>query len=310
MNIKSWLTALTLFVCSASMSFAEETPKQAAMRAVMAFCNAETLDLDGVSLKLHTISSGQNFGTLARDHAPDGTGGRCLSRINEDVLAPAYLSRCKDIRRNLLDDGYYCNDAKANENFPAWANTLNVGDEVYIIENLITTTSVTQPSSGLSGTITRDINVAIADITGKKIVLVVDVSGSMDDESDQAKVLELYGALLNTRLAGVVFYSQYAHFTSADELNTGDIFASWNRSLTGNSSDEHVMTALELARNSSADAIVLIADEPGVDTGGWGFKRALRKLPPVTAHCLESIECSNVFKVIANETGGMTPGQS
>jgi len=283
-------------------TLAQSSPAQLQMEAVMAFCNNnETLDPSNVELTLHQVSRGQSLGTIARDHAVDGSGGRCLARLNEAVLAPAFVSRCSDVQWTA-DDGYYCNEARGNDNFPAWANSLLPGDEVFIISGLPET------STGIGGDVTRQVNIAVNAIKGDSIVLVIDVSGSMGEESDRARVLDLYGQLLGGRVTGIVFYSGQAQFVPADELEE-DIFDSWDRSLTGHGAIERVVVALKTAAANGADAIVLIADEPGEDTAGASFA----DFPPVVAHCLPEGAvsfCDSAFGQIATETGGSAPGQS
>lgn len=294
---------LLMLVPLAASSAAAETPAQTEMRAVMAFCNNQgDLNPGEVELTLHTVRSGQNMGTIARDHAVDGTGGRCLWRLNEEVLAPIVNERCADLQRNE-NDGFYCNDSLANANYPAWSSSLRPGDEIYIISGLANS------GSGLSGNIVREVNVAAAAVEGDDIVLVIDVSGSMNDESDRAMAAALYSHLLGDRLQGVVFYSKFAHFVPTEQLDTSDIFASQHAGDTGNGSDEYVHRALQLAAASGADAIVLVADERGVDTSGISFTG----LPAVTAHCLpdpNQAPCFDMFRTIATQTGGNAPGSS
>lgn len=262
------------------------------MRSMMAFCNADEIDLNNVDVATHIVQRGQALGTIARDHAPDGTGGRCLARLNEAVLAQLTIERCDDLQRDA-NDGYYCNDERANDNYPTWANTLRPGDRIFVPVAAPTNTSI-------GGTVAREVNIAASKITGNRIVLVVDTSGSMD-ANDRAKVADLYGQLLGDRVTYVVSYSSATNVVAVTPGT--DIL-----SILGDPGDggtEYVGRALQEAAQVGADDIVLIGDVADNETFNYGG------LPRVTTHCLpdpNEVSCAKNFEEIAAATGGEAYG--
>jgi hypothetical protein len=249
----------------------------------------------------HVVRRGQSLGTIARDWAPDGTTGIDLVALNEAVLAPVFVERCEGlseafrtreaIDRSIWERGggeYFCNITKGNDNFPAWANSLVPGDIIYI-PTAVSATS----TQALAGETARNVNTAVAGLSGNRIVLVVDASGSMDDASDRAKVTALYNTLLTERILGIVAFAETA--TVVDNLDFSvDV---------GNTRVENIGNALQTAAGMGADAIILIGDEPGDDIVEADFT----DMPPVTAHCIaenNTALCTESFTRIATVTGG------
>ncbi len=250
----------------------------------------------------HTVKKGQSLVTIARDWAPNGTSGLDLVRLNEEILAPVFVERCGDLseafrtrdeinftRWKKGGGDFFCNEKKGNDNFPSWANSLLPGDIIFL-----PTTTSTESIQVFEGQVAKDVNSSVASLTGERIILVIDASGSMSEESDQAKVANLYNTLLTERVAGIVMFAENPiEVRAIDEYPLG----------LGIGSVENIAKALTMAKAMDADEIVLIGDEQGDDVDGFTFV----DIPPVNAHCLPDpadLRCADTFKRIALESGG------
>jgi hypothetical protein len=236
-----------------------------------------------IPAKTHKVRRGQNFQWIAGQHK---VSWEAMLLVNEGFLRTKYTEVCGDLSRNFRhrrnDRGthrgglYYCNDRFVRP----YGNTLRPGWELVIPTN-------TAPTN---------IGQAIAEIRGNKVALVIDDTGSMND--DRQRVSEFYLAAINQygkRLSGVWLYAD----GRVRKYEAGGV-----RFLT-EGGRENTFGALSEAAKVRPDAIVLVTDEPG-DDWNWG---EVRSLPPVVAHCLGDLgdgyrSCQSNLERLARETRG------
>lgn len=203
---------------------------------------------------------------------------------NEHELALHAAQRCDKLspeyRKNPHRRGRYCNELVTIGSKPmVSANSLQPGDVLRI------------PSRTAPVSIQETIN----NVSGNKIAIVIDETGSMagdDGEDDRERVASWY--LQAVKNAGkqigkvVMFADGHVRELEAEGINF-QIHGGF----------ENTRHALEWAKSYHPDAIVLITDEPGDD---WhGFYNL--NLPPVIAHSLHPYADASLQKV-ARLTGG------
>lgn len=251
--------------------------------------NGTPMKLADVELEPFVIQQGDYLAKIARQPGLNMPLDD-LVEINEDVLAPVatYEGKCGELsvsyRKNPRRNGHFCNDGLESP----WANTLVAGEVVYVPAGF-----GSAGSSAISPDIAREVNRSVSQIQGEKIVLVVDDTGSTED--DRVAISNLYQQLLGSgRVIRVVTYAD------------GDVrdFRPGNVQYQHTGGTENTRAALLHAKTFGADHIVLISDEPGDD---WGGRITAMGLPPVTAHCLRSDyghECEVTLNDLAKATGG------
>tara|TARA_Y100000310_G_scaffold342466_1_gene445874 strand:+ start:3066 stop:3977 length:912 start_codon:yes stop_codon:yes gene_type:complete len=218
-----------------------------------------------------------------------------LLTINEGHLRNLYEDRCTLLReryRKRRTGGHYCNEKYSEY---VHANSLKPGDVVRI-PHFAPSTEIAQ---------------AIIDVPGQKLSVVIDATGSMNNDIDRKEVAIAYQQAIENAGREVISVWFYAFddmenrpiiWTIKPDGST-DLFAG----VRSQGSFEAVYRALRKAyERDNPDAIVLIGDEAGDDLAGhWG---QMAKLPPVLAHCIKDQNvprsCTKTFKRIASETGG------
>jgi|GEM_PF-6887597 len=198
---------------------------------------------------------------------------------NEKALAALAVARCGKLSESYTKrqgrKGHYCNALVVVGGKPMMnANSLQPGDELRI-------PSVTAP---------EQIQQAIGDVKGDRIVVVIDDTGSMNDDRERVSSWYLQ-AVMNSgkQIVRVIMYADGFY----REFDAGNV------RFQASGDYENTRAALERAKIYKPDAIVLVSDEPGDD---WDGFRNLR-LPPVIAHSLAAVADENLARV-ASETGG------
>ena len=231
--------------------------------------------------KVHMVRRGQFLQWIAGQH---NVSWPAMLLANESFLQTKYNEVCGDLSNNFRhrkgDRGthkgglFYCNDRFVRP----YGNTLRPG------WNLVVPTEVAPASIGA----------LVAQIKGDKIALVIDDTGSMND--DRQRVSQFYLAAIRQygkRLTGVWLYAD----GQVRRYEAGGV-----RFIT-NGNIENTFGALTEAVKSKPDAIVLVTDEPGDD---WNWN-ALTGMPPVVAHCLPDqgqAFCQQNLQRLAQETHG------
>jgi hypothetical protein len=148
-----------------------------------------------------------------------------------------------------------------------------------------------------SNATTPEISEAIAKIPGNKIAVVIDDTGSMND--NRRKTAELYLAAINSQgkeIAGVFLYAD-GQVRKYEGGGVREI------QFQTDGSRENTFQALQEAAKLSPDAIVLVTDEEGDD---WDWSKT-GNLPPVIAHCLPDqgqCECRPTLMQVAEDSKG------
>lgn len=230
------------------------------------------------SPKTYKVKKGQFLKWIAQQQ---NVSWEAMLLANESFLANKYKEVCDDLsgnfRRRDSNRGsrkgglYYCNDnyvrPYGNTLRPGW--TLNIPSE-------------SSPTS---------INQTVSEIKGDKIALVIDDTGSMND--DRQQVSEFYLAAIRQygkHLSGVWLYSNGR--VRKYEAGGVHFYTSGDR--------ENTFGALREAAKEKPDAIILVTDEPG-DDWQWG---EVHNLPPVIGHCLDQSFCAENLQRLARETHG------
>lgn len=237
---------------------------------------AEAAETNQVSTT-HRVRRGEVLTTIATHYKIDIAS---MMLANETYLRDKYTDVCgelsKSFRTRKRDRGtrggglFYCNDRLRRP----YGNTLQPGWMLVVPAD-------TAPTS---------VKDAIAKITGNRIAIVIDDTGSMND--DREKVSQFYLAALRQygkRLTHVWLYSD------------GRVrrYEGGNVSFLTSGGRENTYGALRAAAAEKPDAIVLVTDEQGDDWDWAGVK----SLPPVIAHCL-SWECEVNLQRLKQETRG------
>lgn len=198
---------------------------------------------------------------------------------NERELAERASERCTKLSESYTKRagrrGHYCNSLIFVAGRPMVnANSLQPGD-------LLQIPSVTAPVA---------IQNAITNVKGNRIVVVIDDTGSMND--DRERVSSWYLQAVKNSGKQIVRVIMYADGL-VRELDAGNV------NFLSSGGMENTRSALERAASYTPDAIVLLTDEPGDD---WNSFQDLR-LPPVIAHSLDPSADANLIYV-ARLTGG------
>lgn len=207
----------------------------------------------------------------------NGVSWQEIMILNEQFLKEKYEDICSKRKARR----WYCNDAQArpygNTLWPSW--TLRLPSKV----------------------VPKTISEAVSAIVGKNIAIVIDDSGSMND--DRAAVAALYTSAIREQgrtIAGVWLYADGSvrHYTetAAVEFYTAGKY-------------ENTWGALQEAAKSKPDAIILVTDEPGND---WplGNPASITRgtIPPVVAHCLPNHHglrtCERTLRALVGAVGG------
>lgn len=302
MRLLTTLPLLVAAICVPLGGAMAESPKMKAYKAMRGYCQTiETgaaIDLAEVEVRPYTVRRGEALGTIAQQRSVDGTSSICLAALNEAVLSDGYVNRCKAV--SVRAGRFYCNDALGNDNFPAWTNSLQPGDQIMVFATIPDQANEIVASDTVSGEVAHDINVAVREITGSKVVVVIDGSGSMNNDSDRAAAAGLYSNLLGDRVAAVVVFSEE---TAVITSPNADTFPNIGNTDVGYGQNEYVEKALRVAASLEADHIVLIGDEPDYDRNANYIG-----LPSVTTHCLPNEggqrECDANYRHIAVTTSG------
>jgi hypothetical protein len=224
----------------------------------------------------YRVQSGDFLIKIAADHA---TPWQSVLVLNEGVLADLADERCGKLRgrytKSKRRKGYYCNEMLSYQGKRiVHANSLKPGDMIRFLKEAA-------PVS---------ISEAVAAVSGKNIVVVVDDTGSMSDNRQQVtawylNVIEKSGK----EIRKVILFAD----GEVRELNAGKVEFQTVGEV------ENTRAALERAMTYNPDAIVLVSDEPGDD---WrGFKDL--KLVPVIAHSIDRSADDNL-RHVAKLSGG------
>ncbi len=203
--------------------------------------------------------------------------------VNESYLQTQYDRICGDLSRKYRDNprrsGTFCNDRFRKP----YGNTLVPG----MFLNIPMAEAPPQ------------INAVVTKVVGKRVALVIDESGSMDN--DRATVASFYSAALQDQgkeLIGIWLYAD-------GEVRKIDPEGFVNISPHG--AVENTFEALKKADEDDPDSIILITDEPGDDWPmGWSWGRPMF-LPPVVATCLPDggrYACEDNLQRLAGKTSG------
>lgn len=223
-------------------------------------------------------------GDWLRNIAPryHNVGWESILLRNEPYLQAKYEEVCGKLSSRYTNNpnrrGTFCND---RFNRP-YGNTLVPGWMLAIP----------------SGEAPQQVQDAVLTSTGQKVVLVIDDTGSMND--DRTRVALFFDAALRKHgkdLIGVWLYADghVRHYKEGSVLlqTTGNVENTWN--------------ALKEAAKSKPDTIVLITDEIGDDwpadlkKAGTGW---FTSMPPVVATCLPPYECERTLNDLVNAFGG------
>lgn len=222
----------------------------------------------------HTVRKGEFLIGISNSYGVPWEG---VMLLNETELARRAEERCGKLSKRYTHRtrGYYCNETRYFRGRPmASANSLQPGDVLQI------------PAQ----TTPQNVAAAIVAIPGERIAVVIDDTGSMDD--DRQRVGAWYTQAIRNSGKKIVRVILYAD-GRIREYDAGSVQFQVNGNV------ENTRGALEYAAGLQPDAIVLISDEPGDD---WGNFRGLR-LPPVIAHSLNPYADENLERV-AQLTGG------
>src|SRR3989338_5847293 len=228
----------------------------------------------------HTVVRGDWLRNIAPRYK--NVGWESLLLRNEPFLQAKYEEVCGKLNERYTNNpkrhGTFCNE---RYNRP-YGNTLVPGWVLAIP----------------SGSAPQQIQDAVITSTGQKVALVIDDSGSMND--DRTRVALMYDAALRKHgknLIGVWLYAdgQVRHYSEGNvELHTtGNVENTWN--------------ALSEAAKEKPDTIILVTDEVGDDwpadlkKAGTGW---FTKMQPVVATCLPPYECEVTLNALVNAFGG------
>lgn len=222
----------------------------------------------------HIVERGDYLIKIAKEYDLDW---RAVMLANETHLRDLYESRCSLLKKRYTKSkarkGHYCLD-RADRPRP-WANSLKPGDVLTI------------PAKEISPTVDDVVRLA----AGKRVALVIDDTGSMDD--DRRRVSQMYLAALKKYSKDLIGVWLYADGEVRQYKGHGV-----QLSTTGRYENTHA--ALREAAKQHPDYIVLVTDEAG-DDWDWG---TVASLPRVIAHCLAASECGRSLGELVRLTNG------
>ncbi len=200
--------------------------------------------------------------------------------LNEETLRANVEKRCTNFSTAYTDNarrhGHYCNNRvrDAQGRSLVYANTLQPGDELLI------------PTK----TLIPQIRTAVNHVSGNRIVIVIDDTGSMSN--DRLRVTSAYLQAVRDsgkQIARVLVFADHG----IRELDLEQpVFQAMG-------SFENTRAAVERANAFTPDAIVLVTDEPGDD---WEDLSDLKSVP-VIAHSLDPM-ADEQMKRVASQTNG------
>lgn len=189
---------------------------------------------------------------------------------NEPYLKVMYECVCDRPAARRRTRPYFCNDGRSKP----YANTLMPGYELIIPD-------VEAPP---------EIVEAVRNIDGDRVVIVIDDTGSMNDDRQQVGAWYT-GAIESSgkEITRVVLYAD----GSVRDYSTEAV------NFTTSGGTENTCAGLNHAITFSPDAIVLVTDEPGDDWRACRYNR----LPPVVVHSLGGFR-EVQLEDLARRTGG------
>lgn len=209
----------------------------------------------------YAVVKGDNLHRIAERY---GLWWEEILLANETYLQGQYDQVCGTLSEGYRTrrQGYFCND---RFNRP-YGNTLKPGWMLSI------------PSETSTPEITR----IVQNTVGSSIAIVIDDTGSMDDDRQEAG--ELYLAAVRQagkKLTGIWLYAD------------GEVrrYRNGNVEFRATGGFENTYGALKTAAESKPDTIILITDERGDD---WPDDPSEMHLPNVVVHCLGYDECGGI----------------
>lgn len=226
-------------------------------------------------MRTHVVQTGEFLRSIAGQY---DVSWEAILLTNETYLQAQYEETCgskpESYTNNARRRGTFCN----NRYHRPYGNTLKPGWKLNI------------PAS----TAPAAINAVVEAAHGDRIALVIDDTGSMNE--DRQRVSAFYLAAIqqySKRLTGVWLYADGV----VRKYEGGNV----RFSTSGNV--ENTFGALREAAATSPDTIILVTDEPGDD---WDWSE-VNRLPPVLAHCLKdggTFLCEENLRRVAQETNG------
>lgn len=237
-------------------------------------------DIPERKAQIHVVAKGEFLKKIAADY---GVSWEEILLQNERFLKDKYEEVCdqfsKRYRNNPRRRGLFCND---RYNRP-YGNTLIPGWTLVIP----------------AGNAPEEIDKVVERISGKRIAIVIDDTGSM--ENDRRAVGQFYLAAMRKYRKNVVGVWLYAD-GEVRKYDGGSVKILQEVSQTVGSL-ENTHLALREAAKARPDTIVLVTDEPGDD---WEWNKL--KLPKVIAHCIPNeagdCECEDNLKRLVVKVGG------
>lgn len=225
----------------------------------------------------HIVQKGEYIIKIAKEQ---GVPWEAIVLLNEESLRKNADERCKNFKtsytENPIRHGHYCNKLVKDTSGRSLvgANTLQPGDTLLIPPKV----SATEIASAVNA------------VAGKRIVLVIDDTGSMDD--DRQRVSAAYMQAIANSGREIVRVLLFADNQIREYDIERPIFYT-----TGNR--ENTRAAIERANTFQPDAIVLVTDEPGDD---WDPLYDLVSVP-IIAHSLDP-SADEMLRRVADHTHG------
>lgn len=226
---------------------------------------------------LYTVKKGDFIIKIAEKY---NVAWESIVLMNETSLRENAERRCADkpetYKNNPHRRGHYCNTRvlDAHGQPLVYANTLQPGDVLKIPPKIAE----------------RDIRVALSRIHGNRIVVVIDDTGSMNDDRERVSAAYFEAIRgIGKQITRVLVFSE-------DQVRELDIEHPVFYTM-GN--HENTRAAIERAQAFDPDAIVLVTDEPGDDWGDLSTLRSVR----VIAHSLNPM-ADEMLRRVSNQTGG------
>ena len=212
-------------------------------------------------------------------------GWEQIGLANDDVLqahydrvCPGYWKRYPYRRNRAGRHGHFCNERYGRP----YLNTLTPGLKLGI-------PAATAPP---------EIVEIVKRVGGQRIALVVDDTGSMNDDQSYTRQFAQY-YVAAARQAGKEIVGVYLYADGEVRRYTPETVAYLT---TGQ--EENTFGALREAASSGADTLILVTDEAGND---WPGRLRKRSLPEVIAHCLPRAgrhDCQEPLDRLVDRMGG------